>query len=110
MRGSLYPDPSRACSSRRGPDAYRAHRRVDQGPGAITRSLLFLATSAGLAYHRPIRRGTASPCPYIGGSMALSDLFSNAQLFFRWLHVLAGVIWIGHLYFFNFVNVPFQGT
>jgi uncharacterized membrane protein len=42
--------------------------------------------------------------------MALSDLFSNAQLFFRWLHVLAGVIWIGHLYFFNFVNVPFQGT
>ena len=26
---------------------------------------------------------------------------------FRWLHILAGVIWIGHLYFFNFVNIPF---
>jgi uncharacterized membrane protein len=26
------------------------------------------------------------------------------QLIFRWLHVLAGVMWIGHLWFFNFVN------
>jgi uncharacterized membrane protein len=32
------------------------------------------------------------------------------DLFFRWLHVLAGITWIGHLYFFNFVNVPFQAT
>src|SRR5512145_3139823 len=23
---------------------------------------------------------------------------------FRWLHVFAGIMWIGHLYFFNFVN------
>lgn len=28
----------------------------------------------------------------------------------RWLHVLAGVIWIGLLYFFNFVNGQFQAT
>jgi uncharacterized membrane protein len=28
----------------------------------------------------------------------------------RWLHVLAGVLWIGHLYFFNFVNAPFAAT
>ncbi|MEQ1896085.1 MAG: urate hydroxylase PuuD [Vicinamibacterales bacterium] len=41
--------------------------------------------------------------------MALSDLYSNLQLLVRWLHVLAGIIWIGHLYFFNFVNVPLQG-
>jgi uncharacterized membrane protein len=26
------------------------------------------------------------------------------QLVFRWLHVIAGVMWIGHLWFFNFVN------
>lgn len=26
------------------------------------------------------------------------------QLFLRWAHVVAGIIWIGHLYFFNFVN------
>ena len=28
----------------------------------------------------------------------------------RWLHVIAGITWIGHLYFFNFVNVPLQGA
>ncbi len=42
--------------------------------------------------------------------MALSDIFSNLHLFMRWLHVFVGIIWIGHLYFFNFVNVPFQAT
>src|SRR5437660_10376631 len=31
------------------------------------------------------------------------------QLIFRWGHVVAGVMWIGHLWFFNFVNGPFQG-
>src|SRR5437870_10146310 len=30
------------------------------------------------------------------------------QLFIRWAHVVAGIIWIGHLYFFNWVNGPFQ--
>ena len=29
---------------------------------------------------------------------------------FRWLHIFAGVMWIGLLYFFNFVNAPFAGT
>jgi uncharacterized membrane protein len=29
---------------------------------------------------------------------------------FRWIHILAGIVWIGMLYFFNFVNGPFQGT
>jgi uncharacterized membrane protein len=42
--------------------------------------------------------------------MALSDLYSNVHLLLRWIHVIAGIVWIGHLYFFNFVNVPFQGT
>ncbi len=42
--------------------------------------------------------------------MALSDLYSNFHLFARWLHVIAGITWIGHLYFFNFVNVPLQGA
>ena len=31
------------------------------------------------------------------------------NLFFRWAHVVAGITWIGHLYFFNWVNTPFQG-
>lgn len=29
------------------------------------------------------------------------------QLFLRWAHVVAGIVWIGHLYFFNFVNAHF---
>jgi uncharacterized membrane protein len=27
------------------------------------------------------------------------------QMLLRWLHFIAGIIWIGHLYFFNLVNV-----
>jgi len=32
------------------------------------------------------------------------------QFFLRWFHVIAGIVWIGHLYFFNFVNVPLQAA
>jgi len=28
----------------------------------------------------------------------------------RWIHVVAGILWIGHLYFFNFVNSNFAPT
>lgn len=42
----------------------------------------------------------------------MSDFYIYPYLAFglRWVHVLAGIIWIGLLYFFNFVNVPFQGV
>jgi len=39
-----------------------------------------------------------------------TDLFSAWLFLLRWIHVFAGIIWIGHLYFFNFVNVPLQGV
>ena len=42
--------------------------------------------------------------------MALQDWYSNIHLLIRWLHVIAGITWIGFLYFFNFVNVPLQGA
>lgn len=29
---------------------------------------------------------------------------------FRWIHIVAGITWIGLLYFFNFVNGPFAAT
>jgi uncharacterized membrane protein len=32
------------------------------------------------------------------------------DLLFRWTHVVAGVLWIGHLYFFNFVNAQVAKT
>ena len=28
----------------------------------------------------------------------------------RWIHVLAGILWVGHLWFFNFVNANFAPT
>ena len=41
----------------------------------------------------------------------MDALFSvaTAALLLRWAHVIFGIIWMGHLYFFNLVNVPFQG-
>ncbi|MBI3616267.1 MAG: urate hydroxylase PuuD [Candidatus Omnitrophica bacterium] len=38
----------------------------------------------------------------------MTDWYSNVHLVLRWLHIMAGIIWVGHLYFFNFVNVPLQ--
>ena len=40
--------------------------------------------------------------------MTLPDGPALLQIALRWLHVLAGVAWIGLLYFFNLVNVPFM--
>src|SRR5262245_21057681 len=40
---------------------------------------------------------------------ASDSFFSRAALGtfgFRWLHILAGITWIGLLYYFNFVQVP----
>ena len=36
------------------------------------------------------------------------DLNNLIQLILRWVHVVAGIAWIGHLWFFNWVNGPFQ--
>ena len=34
----------------------------------------------------------------------------RAEFLFRWLHVFFGIVWLGHLYFFNFVNAPVQAA
>jgi uncharacterized membrane protein len=36
------------------------------------------------------------------------DADAFMRIFFRWFHFVAGITWIGLLYFFNLVNVPFQ--
>ena len=38
--------------------------------------------------------------------MPPSDVGTNLQIVLRWIHFLAGITWIGLLYFFNLVNVP----
>src|SRR6476659_4463173 len=46
----------------------------------------------------------------------LQDVFNGPdrdelwRILLRWLHFVAGITWIGLLYFFNLVNVPFQKT
>lgn len=37
-----------------------------------------------------------------------TDFNTNLLMLFRWLHFLGGVTWLGLLYFFNLVNVPFM--
>ena len=38
------------------------------------------------------------------------DSHDILQALFRWVHILAGVTWIGLLYFFNFVNIHVQNA
>ena len=43
--------------------------------------------------------------------MALFGAAGEGWLFFlRWFHFLAGITWIGMLYYFNFVQTPFFAT
>jgi uncharacterized membrane protein len=37
-----------------------------------------------------------------------TDSNTNLLMLFRWIHFIAGITWIGLLYFFNLVNVPFM--
>lgn len=41
----------------------------------------------------------------VGQGRGLGD-YSVVQAFLRWSHVLAGIMWIGHLYYFNFTQIP----
>ncbi len=38
------------------------------------------------------------------------DTMALVETLLRWFHLLAGVTWIGILYYFNFVQTPFFGT
>ncbi len=36
----------------------------------------------------------------------IPDVNATVEMLLRWIHSLAGITWIGLLYFFNLVNVP----
>ena len=45
----------------------------------------------------------------VGGSSNVVETLTGPgfwQFIFRWLHVLFGILWIGILYYFNFVQIP----
>lgn len=37
----------------------------------------------------------------------MPDAFAWSEIIFRWIHYLAGITWIGLLYFFNIINAGF---
>jgi uncharacterized membrane protein len=41
-----------------------------------------------------------------GHNYDLSATSPLTHAFLRWTHVLAGIMWIGHLYYFNFTQIP----
>jgi uncharacterized membrane protein len=38
------------------------------------------------------------------------DFMDVLSALFRWIHVVAGILWIGLLYWFNWVNIPFAAA
>jgi uncharacterized membrane protein len=36
----------------------------------------------------------------------MEDILFTPQYFVRWLHVVSGILWIGLLWYFNFVQIP----
>ncbi len=42
----------------------------------------------------------------MSGGVSVSAQHAWMAFFFRWLHVLSGVMWIGLLWYFNFVQMP----
>ena len=41
-------------------------------------------------------------------ALVMPDNAATFQVILRWIHFLAGITWVGLLYFFNLVNVPFM--
>ena len=42
----------------------------------------------------------------IRGYYGILDEISFWAFLFRWIHVVVGILWIGLLYYFNFVQIP----
>src|SRR5882762_10592428 len=97
----------------------RAH--TTSAISAIQASDLFFDCRCGIAqYNRTIPQGVQSGCTpeelmLHSVAMFLSpnihipgDFNTNFLMITRWIHFLFGITWIGLLYFFNLVNVPFQ--
>jgi hypothetical protein len=85
---------------------------ITQNPGAPFPALLAgmpaLSLSKELALSLP--KGGAFLVAMLQSSQQIhvpTDLNTNFLMVVRWIHFLAGITWIGLLYFFNLVNVPF---
>src|SRR5579871_228937 len=67
-----------------------------------------LSSARGLTSQSfPLKCWTHRPSKERAMPQAVNDWL---HLVFRWLHIIAGVMWIGHLWFFNFVNAQLAKT
>jgi uncharacterized membrane protein len=70
----------------------------------LTESERKVQTFLGLAeesMHHPIASAASFVLPTVTGKEA-------SLLILRWFHFIAGITWVGLLYFFNLINVPFM--
>jgi len=52
---------------------------------------------------------TSALCENLAGPfLTFPGVGATFQMLLRWIHFLAGITWIGLLYFFNLVNIPFM--
>src|SRR5207245_3779335 len=79
-----------------------------QAPGPFA-SLLY-NPCAGKAFSKSPEELMVSPyqIAMFAPNIALPDGNATFLMVLRWIHFLAGITWIGLLYFFNLVNVPFM--
>lgn len=61
-------------------------------PASILHAVVLAQAPIGFLFQNTVFHAPTESADYI-------------QMLFRWLHFVAGIIWIGHLYFFNLVNV-----
>jgi uncharacterized membrane protein len=60
-------------------------------------------------YNRQFHAEVSSSEPMTVSHINLpTDLHTNILMLVRWLHFIGGITWLGLLYFFNLVNVPFM--
>lgn len=53
---------------------------------------------------------TITPAIVAQSTAQSSEAMEYVSAVIRWAHLLFGILWIGHLYFFNFVNAQFAPT
>jgi uncharacterized membrane protein len=60
-----------------------------------------------VSLERPFMTSVVAVHAFVLPFLPPSDMPTNHLMFLRWVHSVAGIAWVGLLYFFNLVNVPF---
>jgi uncharacterized membrane protein len=80
--------------------------------GALDKIAVSAYVGVAFAVFRECARSVTRACCTVGANAEREGAMENQfiESMFRWVHVLAGITWIGLLYFFNFVNSGFAPT